>query len=143
MVGQGRARKDILQDMNLNTKNVVQSSGRDSRHTDHPWFSQRSTPKPLPKTPASPDFFLLVSQPPTQMPSHRASTKDHIPLPFTGTSGPAGHPFPAVFQPDERSPARQARHSRSVLELHARVRVLSSSTEKTRGHSRDVDHLAA
>ena len=76
-----------------------------------------TNPRPLPKTPASPDFFLLVSQPRTQMSSHRASTKHHIPLPFTGTSGPAGHPFPAVFQPGDRSPSRQARHSRSVLGL--------------------------
>ena len=72
--------------------------------------------KLLPKTPASPDIFFLAPQPAHKYPFIEHPPKPH-PAAFTGTSGPAGHPFPAVFQPDELDCARRARHSLSVLGL--------------------------
>lgn len=113
-----------------------------SRHTN-----SSITPTP-PQTPSQDTSILQTSSCPTtrtQIPFHRASTKNHIPLPFTGTSGPSGHPFPAVFQPDERSPARRACHSQACSGSHARVHVKffnredSKTLEGRRPSSRAID----
>ena len=114
-----------------------------SRHADSsitlPVNSHR---KPLPKTLASPDFFFLVPQP-----AHKYPSIEHLPKPHPAAihrnKRPCGPPIPSSV------PARRAglRSSGSPLSKRARAPTLecvsSSSTEKTRRRSRDVDHLAA
>ena len=100
-------------------------------------------PKPLPKTPASPDFFLLVSQP-----AHKCPLIEHPPSTTSRCHSQEQVALWATYSQQCSSPTSAVHLVKpATLEAcsgsHARVRVSSSSTEKTQRHSRDVDHLVA